>query len=270
MSAFTSILAITRDGRRTMATETIYDHPQYYDLLFGWDRSKEIDFYHRTLERCQVATGGRIFEVACGTGRVALGLAQRGWRVTGLDISPRMLAFLRERAAAETVRVETFCADMTTFSTERRFAAAYNPMSSFRLLHDECAAEAHLRRIAGAVVSGGVYVLDMEFAASAEMVPITTNEPWEMTRGPVTVRAENDAVYVNDGGVEQVLAWGIEAHLRTYTASAFREQVEAVGDLTVESWHPEWSRATGVSEFDVVPSANARGFGRAMVVLRRR
>ena len=38
-----------------MASETIYDHPLYYDILFGWDRTKEAEFYHRLFERC----GGR-------------------------------------------------------------------------------------------------------------------------------------------------------------------------------------------------------------------
>jgi len=253
-----------------MASDSIYDHPDYYDILFGWDRSKEVEFYHRTLARCGASTGERVLEVACGTGRIASLLAQRGWLVTGLDIRPAMLAFLRERAAAERVRVETLCADMTTFSTEQKFAAAYNPLSSFRLLQDDGAAEAHLRRMVAALLPGGVYVLDLEFVANAEDAAITTDEPWEMTRGPVTVRAENDAVYVYDDGVEQVLAWGREAHLRAYTVAAFRNRVEAADDLTLESWHPEWSRATGVSEFRVAPSIKAPEAGRAMVVLRRR
>ena len=38
-----------------MASETIYDHPRYYDILFGFDRSKEAEFHHRILLRCGVA-----------------------------------------------------------------------------------------------------------------------------------------------------------------------------------------------------------------------
>jgi SAM-dependent methyltransferase len=253
-----------------MTSDSIYDHPDYYDILFGWDRSKEAEFYHRTLSRCGVGAGEPILEVACGTGHVASLLAQRGWQVTGLDISPGMLALLQERAAAERVTIETLCGDMTTFATERRFTAAYNPMSSFRLLQEDPAADAHLRRMAAALRPGGVYVLDLEFVARAEDVALTTDESWEMTRGPVTVRAENDAVYVHDDGVDLVLAWRRQAHLRAYTVEAFRDRVEAVDDLALESWHPEWTRATGVSEFRVDPSATAPEAGRVMVVLRRR
>jgi SAM-dependent methyltransferase len=248
-----------------MASETIYDHPRYYDILFGWDRSKEADFYAKVFAHCGVTTSERILEVACGTGRVASLLAERGWNVTGIDIRRSMVAFVREYVA----RVEALCDDMTTFSTELKFAAAYNPMSSFRLLQSDAAAEEHLRRMAAALRSGGAYVLDMHFLASADESTATTDESWEMTRGNVTVRAENDAVYVNDGGVTRVFTWGREAHLRGYTSAAFAQRVRAAAGLRIESWHPEMSRATGVSEFSVDDSVGAPVVGRAMVVLRR-
>jgi hypothetical protein len=91
-----------------------------------------------------------------------------------------------------------------------------------------------------------------------------------MRRGNVTVRATNDAVYVNDDGVEHSLAWGREAYLRGYTASAFAERIDTAIDLKIESWHPESSRAAGVSEFSVRDFATPPVVGRAMVGLRRR
>ncbi len=84
-----------------MKPKTIYDYPVYYDILFGWDRSKEAGLYHAAFERSGVRAGARILEVACGTGQVARRLARRGWRVTGLDLKPGMLAFLHESAARE-------------------------------------------------------------------------------------------------------------------------------------------------------------------------
>lgn len=43
----------------------------------------------------QVASPARIVEVGVGTGRIAVPLGERGHRVTGMDISPKMLAVLR-------------------------------------------------------------------------------------------------------------------------------------------------------------------------------
>lgn len=251
-----------------MAVETIYDHPHYYDVLFGWDRNIEADFYHRMLEQCGVALADPVLEVACGTGQVAIRLAQRGRDVHGLDVSADMLGYMRHAAAAAHVKVGSVCADMSGFVTQTTFAAAYNPMSSFRLLHADASALAHLRRIAACIRPGGVYILDMTFEDTVVATAPTTSESWEMTRGSVTVRAENDAVHVNDNGVERVLAWGQEAHLRPYTCDAFVELMRAVSGFTLESWHPETGRATGVSEFSLAPSAPPIA-GRAMVVLRR-
>ena len=253
-----------------MALETIYDHPRYYDILFGFDRSEEAGFYHRSFLRCGVAAGEPVLEVASGPARVARLLARRRWRVTALDHSPAMLALAKEAAAAEGTPLETLCADMTAFSCQREFAAACNPLSSFRLLHSDPEADAHLRCMAAALRPGGVYVLDLAFMAGAGEPVGTTDESWEMTRGEVTVRGENEAVYVTDAGVQRRLAWGRAAHLRGYTASAFAERVAACPGLEIESWHPEESRATGVSEFSAGGRAGGPVVGRAMVVLRRR
>jgi SAM-dependent methyltransferase len=253
-----------------MASETIYDHPRYYDILFGFDRSREAEFHHRIFTRCGVAAGEPVLEVAAGPARVGRLLARRGWRVTALDYSADMLAFARVEAAREAIALDTLCADMTAFTTERSFAAAYNPVSSFRLLHSGAEAAAHLRCMATALRPGGVYVLDVAFVATEGDPSHTTDEGWEMTRGSVTVRGENDAVYVTDGGVQRRLAWGSGAHLRNYTVSAFAARVGACSNLEIESWHPEVSRATGVSEFSLEPESRTGVVGRAMVVLRRR
>jgi SAM-dependent methyltransferase len=252
-----------------MASETIYDHPRYYDILFGFDRSKEAEFYHRIFSRCGVAAGEPVLEVGAGPARVARLLARRGWRVTALDHSAAMLALAREEAAREAIALDTLCADMTAFSVERAFAAAYNPLSSFRLLHSDAEADAHLRCLAAALRPGGVYVLDLAFLRTDDCVA-TTDEGWEMTHGAVTVRGENDGVTVTDSGVERRLAWGPEAHLRGYTATSFATRVAVCPELALESWHPEVSRATGVSEFSVESEARDPIVGRAMVVLRRK
>ncbi|MCB0125992.1 MAG: class I SAM-dependent methyltransferase [Caldilineaceae bacterium] len=43
-------------------------------------------------QELDIASGGRILDVGCGTGRHAVELARRGYQVTGLDFSAGMLA----------------------------------------------------------------------------------------------------------------------------------------------------------------------------------
>lgn len=252
-----------------MTTETIYDHPLYYDILFGWDRDAEADFYAGILAAAGVKPRDRVLEVACGTGQIARRLASRGFSLTGLDLSEPMLAFLREKAAREGVAIETLAGDMTEFLVAEPFAAAFNPMSSFRLLPEPGAAIAHLHRVAAALRPGGVYVLDLEFAETGGGESITTDESWEMQRGDVTVRASNEAIHVEDGDARVELAWGLEMHLKAYTVGDFEACVAESGAFTIATWHPEAPPADdGVSRFPVAQGERPDN-GRVMVCLSR-
>jgi SAM-dependent methyltransferase len=55
--------------------------------------------------------GGRLLDVGCGTGRHAVPLAAAGLRVTGIDLSPAMLALAADRAHAAGVALDLLEAD---------------------------------------------------------------------------------------------------------------------------------------------------------------
>jgi SAM-dependent methyltransferase len=72
-----------------------------YDAWMQW-----LDTHIPDLSRCTVA------DLGCGTGTLTRRLAQRAWRVMGIDASDAMLAVAAERALAEQVRVEWLCQDL--------------------------------------------------------------------------------------------------------------------------------------------------------------
>jgi tellurite methyltransferase len=55
---------------------------------------------------------GRALDLACGAGRNALWLAQRGWNVIAIDNSPAAIETLRQRALQLGITVETRVADL--------------------------------------------------------------------------------------------------------------------------------------------------------------
>ncbi len=254
-----------------MTTDTIYDYPLYYDILFDWDRSAEAVFYNRIFELNGVSDNEHILEVACGTGQITKRLARINRSVTGMDISEDMLAFLNDSSVAEGLTVRTIQADMTTFSDDNIYGAAFNPMSSFRLLHSDGQAEAHLASMAASLRIGGVYVLDLNFCERIDGPSITTEESWEMNRAGVSVHCTNDVIYVDDNGNKLELQWGAEGHLRKYTVATFIDRVKAVESFEIHSWHPEAGRAgeDGASIFEADNPVTSIHAGRAMVVLCR-
>lgn len=69
----------------------------YYDRIYWWkDYKAEVDFLCR-LFREKNLTVRRILEVACGTGSHTELLAERGYEVTGLDISGPLLSVARAK-----------------------------------------------------------------------------------------------------------------------------------------------------------------------------
>jgi len=68
----------------------------YDDSVPDW--SGEIEFY-RELAATATAKGGSVLELACGTGRIAIRLAQSGASVVGLDLSSDMIEVVRSKSA---------------------------------------------------------------------------------------------------------------------------------------------------------------------------
>jgi len=62
-----------------------------------------------------------ILDIACGEGTYAVAMAKKGFRVTGVDRSPQMLEFAKERAERENVEVEFLLQDMRSLPFEERF-----------------------------------------------------------------------------------------------------------------------------------------------------
>lgn len=71
----------------------------------------------------KLAEGGDALEFAVGTGRIALPLMQAGVRVDGIELSPDMIARLREKPGGD--RVEVVEGDMTRVSTGRTYRLVY-------------------------------------------------------------------------------------------------------------------------------------------------
>ena len=164
---------------------SVYDYPEYYDILFGWDRDDEAGAYRDALHALNVDDDAEVLEVAAGTAQIGLRLARAGYRVTALDSSAAMLEYAAKVAAGERLALTTLVADMTAFSSDTRFAAAMNPMSSFRLLVDDDDVGRHLACMAVALVPGGLYLLDLTFGTDG--TPESDLDEWVMARDDVVV-----------------------------------------------------------------------------------
>jgi SAM-dependent methyltransferase len=136
---------------------TYVDYAEYYDV--DHDTQIDIAFYLDYARQC----GSPVLELACGTGRVLIPLAEAGFEMYGIDLSENMLARCRRKVAERGLETAYLAlADMTSYDLPRRnFALAYVPVRSFMHLHTQEGQLACLRRTYEHLRPGGVFIVDV-------------------------------------------------------------------------------------------------------------
>ena len=115
------------------------------------------------------AEGGRVLELACGSGRVLVPLAAAGHDVVGVDASPHMLALARAKLAAAgpavAARARLAQGDMRSFALDGNDGAPFDlaiiAVKSFAYLLDPADQLAALSRAAAYLRPGGLLALDL-------------------------------------------------------------------------------------------------------------
>jgi SAM-dependent methyltransferase len=131
---------------------------RFYDLDTE-ESTADIPFWISLARR----TGGPVLEVGCGTGRVLVPLAQAGFSVVGIDLSPAMLEVAQTKVQTAGVgqRVELIQADALSLNLGRRFPLALVALNSFGHFVESGEPEQALDRIAAHLTADGILALDL-------------------------------------------------------------------------------------------------------------
>jgi len=171
-------------GRQTAANRPYvefdwYETPKYYDAIFDVDSHVEADFLEAAFAKHATKSARdrrRVLEPACGSGRLLVEMAKRGWKVHGFDLEPAMVDFSRARLAHEGLTGSVVTGNMSDFKVRGTFDLAHCFVSTFKYLLDEEAARGHLESVARALRPGGIYALG--FHLSWYEHRDKTNERW--------------------------------------------------------------------------------------------
>jgi SAM-dependent methyltransferase len=110
-------------------------------------------------------TGGPVLELACGTGRALLPLAEAGYECVGVDLSPHMLGIARRKLEQEPpevrARVTLTQGDMKSFEVGREFGLIFITARSLQVLLTREEQRACLQRCARHLRPGGLLGLDV-------------------------------------------------------------------------------------------------------------
>ncbi|MBG0833218.1 class I SAM-dependent methyltransferase [Planomonospora sp. ID67723] len=141
---------IVHDYEKATYGERIAD---IYDdwMHSAWEPRETVD----AVAEC--AGGGAVLELGVGTGRIALPLARAGLKVTGVDVSPAMLAKLREKDPDGLV--EAVEGDFTELPVDGAFSVVF-VVNSLLQLSDPADQMRCLVKVRERLEPGGVFVME--------------------------------------------------------------------------------------------------------------
>lgn len=206
---------------------------------------REAEVLVRTLA---VPCGAEVLDVPCGAGRLSLALAQRGYRLTGIDWSAEFLTHARSRDPHQ--QVTWHQRDMRDLPWRARFDGAFCVGNSFGYLDDE-ANEVFLRAVAAALKPGARFVLETPMVLENLLGHLQDRAWWEVAGmhflvenkyDPMRGRLDIEYTFVCNGRVE--VRHG--SH-RAYSCRELVRLIEAAG-FSVEIDQP-WTRKSDTAWF---------------------
>jgi SAM-dependent methyltransferase len=181
------------------------DYLYFYEDLLGDEQSDtETELIWRLLE---LEPGMEVLDLACGHGRIANRLAERGARVTGLDATPLFLERARADAEARGVEVDYVEGDMRELPWESRFDRIVNWFTAFGYFDDDEEDRRVLRAAHRALRPGGRLLIENNNTAEllgrwqpSVVIERDGNLMIDRSRfDPVSGRATTERVIVRDG-----------------------------------------------------------------------
>jgi len=174
--------------------DSLYDSfiADYYDespIVKG--RLQDVAFYRNAVRDF----GDPVLELGCGTGRITMALAEAGKRITGVDLSGRMLERAVKKRAALRVeareRVHFVQGDMARFDLGEKFRLVIIPFRPFQHLLEVRQQMDCLECVRKHLAPGGRLILDL-FQTDAERM----HDPVHMREVPLSEYETADGRHV--------------------------------------------------------------------------
>ncbi len=127
--------------------------------------------------------GSPLLELGCGTGRLLIPLADAGYRVTGVDLSPEMLRIARAKAEAAGVadRLTLVEGDYAGVSLDETYRLAFVVMNTFLHLNTQERQLSALRHWRQHLAPGGLLVIDVFHPDAGQLAGLDGRLEWDKT-----------------------------------------------------------------------------------------
>jgi SAM-dependent methyltransferase len=198
----------------------------------------------------QLADGGAALELAIGTGRVAIPLAEAGVPVTGVELSVPMLAQLRTKVDERTIPVVR--GDMSTTRVPGAFSLVYLVFNTISNLLSQREQVACFRNAARHLTPGGRFVVELWVPELRLLPPGQSATVFASATGYIAVDAFD---LVDQQVVSHHFEFGESGRQARVSRSPHRyiwpgelDLMAQLAGLELESRHADWTGSPFTSE----------------------
>jgi SAM-dependent methyltransferase len=152
-----------------------FDSSFYHQLYANRNEKEAADFIDNLINELDLPANAPVLDLGCGAGRHAKQLCEKGFSVTGLDLSAASIWRARKM---ENDRLRFLKHDMRVPFGFNCFDAVFNFFTSFGYFTDNSENSTVIRNVSNSLKPGGIFVMDYlnPVVASKKLVPFEMKE----------------------------------------------------------------------------------------------
>lgn len=123
--------------------------------------------------------GKKLLDLACGTGELSIRFAQKGYEVSGADLSTDMLSVAKDKADQLSLPIQFFQQDMTELDDLGEFDIVGIFCDSLNYLKDEEAVKQTFKGVHRLLKRGGLFLFDVHSIYKMEQIFADATFTWD-------------------------------------------------------------------------------------------
>lgn len=134
---------------------------QVYDFLMNdFDYDSWVEYIEDVLSS-ELIKSPKILDLACGTGNITNRLAQKGYKLTGVDISPDMLTLAQDKAQKLGVKVKYLNQDISDLKINDKFDSVLCMCDGINYITDKSKLMGVFQNIYSSLEDRGIFIFDI-------------------------------------------------------------------------------------------------------------
>ncbi len=206
----------------------------WYETFFSgincemWEKAIPEDWTEKEasflIDEMNIRKGASILDIPCGTGRLAVSLARKGFNVTGVDISKEFITGLTKRVKEENLSIQVIQGNILSLQLTGSFDGAYCLGNSFGYFDYE-GMKVFVKKVAACLKPGGRFIINSGMVAESILPRIPPEKTY--TLEGLTMQVNNEYM-VNDSYMVSHLKYTKNNHSEDHS---FKHYVYTIGEI---------------------------------------